>query len=117
MKRPIPGLKFGVWTFLRSAAGYTLYGHKTNEDKIERNYCGILMQIKTKFITNGRYAPSRIPKLYIYIYIYVYDIFNCSWVGTRWQWNSKHLHTIHRIQRRNIHNIKKLNIHNNQKIN
>jgi hypothetical protein len=45
-----------------------------------------------------------------------YDIFNCNWVDTRWQWSSTHLHTIHRIQRRNIHNIKKkLNIHSNQK--
>jgi hypothetical protein len=41
-------------------------------------------------------------------YMIWYDIFNCNWVDTRWQWNRTHLHTIHRIQRRNIHNIKKL---------
>jgi hypothetical protein len=34
-----------------------------------------------------------------------YDIFNCNWVDTRWRWNSTHLHTIHRIKRRNIHEL------------
>jgi hypothetical protein len=23
----------------------------------------------------------------------IYDIFNCNWVGTRWKYNSTHLHT------------------------
>jgi len=49
MERSIPGLKIGVWTFLRPAAGYTLYGQKI----IQRNYCGMQMQINTKFITIG----------------------------------------------------------------
>ena len=64
MERSIPGLKIGVWTFLRPAAGYTLYGQKI----IQRNYCGMQMQINTKFITIGWDAPTRIPKLaYKYI--------------------------------------------------
>jgi hypothetical protein len=46
-------------------------------------------------------------------------IFNCSWVDTRWQWNSRHLHTNNTQNTENgtFITIKHTYIHNNQKIN
>jgi hypothetical protein len=62
---------------------------RQKENALMRHYKGpqrYILSLRTNFNTRG----SRIKHIYILIW---YEVFNCSWVATRWQWFNTHIHT------------------------